>query len=151
MNIIHETHRNKFAFAAQVAKEFLEKIPELKITLDVSHWVCVAESYLEDQPEALRLAIERTEHIHARVGYPEGPQVPDPRIPAWQSALEIHLGWWDQIYKRKQKEKQILTITPEFGPFPYMFHLPSTGEPISNQWEINAFMMNLLKKRYQNT
>jgi len=151
LNIIHETHRNKFAFAAHVAKEFIERIPDLKITLDVSHWVCVSESFLDDQSEVLNLAIERTEHIHARVGYSEGPQVPDPRIPGWKSALQIHLAWWDQVHQRKQKEKEVLTITPEFGPFPYMVHLPSTGEPISNQWEINIFMMNLLKKRYQNT
>ena len=117
----------------------------------MSHWVCVAESYLEDQTEALKLTIQRTEHIHARIGYTEGPQVPDPRIPGWERALDIHLGWWDQVYQQKKNEKQVLTITPEFGPFPYMISLPSTGEPISNQWEINVFMMNLLKKRYQKT
>jgi len=43
----------------------------------------------------------------------------------------------------------ILTITPEFGPFPYMVSLPGTNEPIANQWEVNLFMMNLLKERYQ--
>ena len=149
LKIIHETHRNKFAYAAHVAKQFFEKIPNLKIVLDVSHWVCVAESYLEDQPEAMKLAIQRTEHIHARVGYPEGPQITDPRIPEWGNTLKIHLNWWDNVQQKKKKENQVLTITPEFGPFPYMMHLPSTGKPISDQWDINVFMMNLLKKRYE--
>jgi|SRR5690242_1049 len=149
LNIVHETHRNKFAFAAHVAKEFLEKIPALKITLDISHWVCVAESFLEDQQEAVQLAIEKTEHIHARVGYPEGPQVPDPQIASWQSGLKIHLNWWDQVHQRKLNEKKILTITPEFGPFPYMVPLPADGKPICDQWATNVFMMNLFKKRYE--
>lgn len=35
-----------------------------------AHWVAVAESFLEDQSEAVKLAIERADHIHARVGYP---------------------------------------------------------------------------------
>ncbi|HMI04477.1 MAG TPA: hypothetical protein VK541_18450, partial [Pedobacter sp.] len=92
--ICHETHRNKFSFAAHITKQYLLNIPGLKLTLDASHWVNVAESYLTDQQEAMDLAISRTAHIHARVGYPEGPQVPDPRSPEWQEAVQIHLSWW---------------------------------------------------------
>jgi len=146
--IYHETHRNKFSFASHITKEYLEKIPSLQITLDISHWVCVAESFLGDQPEAVNLAIKRTEHLHARVGYTEGPQVPDPRITEWQQALQTHLTWWDKIAKRKKKENDVLTITPEFGSFPYMVPLPGTGEPITNQWDVNVYMMELLRKRY---
>ena len=149
--VYHETHRNKFLFAAHVAKEYLQKIPELKITLDVSHWVNVAESYLEDQQEAVQLAISRTEHLHARIGHPQGPQVPDPRVPEWQEAVNIHLAWWDGVVENKKKEGKgaELTITPEFGPHPYMISLPFTRQPIANQWEINMHMMEVLKKRYK--
>lgn len=149
MQVVHETHRNKFPFAAHVTKTYLETMPHLRIALDASHWVCVAESYLDDQPEAMQLAIARTEHIHARVGYPEGPQVPDPRVPEWQEALGKHLNWWDKVVQRKRKETTPLTITPEFGPFPYMVQVPATGQPITNQWEVNSYMLQLLKKRYE--
>lgn len=153
MQVIHETHRNKFSFAAHVAKNYMENIPELRITLDVSHWVCVAESFLDDQASAMQLAIERTDHIHARVGYPEGPQVADPRVEEWQEALNKHLKWWDQVvkYKKKQSPDGPLTISPEFGPFPYMVRIPASGKPIAGQWEINSYMMHLLKKRYTHT
>jgi hypothetical protein len=43
---------------------------------------------------AIELAIERAEHVHARVGYPEGPQVPNPRVAEWEQALQKHLYWW---------------------------------------------------------
>ncbi|MEO8819890.1 MAG: sugar phosphate isomerase/epimerase, partial [Ginsengibacter sp.] len=66
----------------------------------------------------------------------------------WQQALQAHLSWWDKVAERKKLEDDTLTITPEFGPFPYMVTLPETGEPIANQWEVNLFMMNLLKERY---
>jgi sugar phosphate isomerase/epimerase len=147
-SICHETHRNKFAFAAHVTKAFLTEIAELKLTLDISHWVNVAESFLDDQPEAVELALARTEHLHARVGYPEGPQIPDPRVPEWQEALNKHLNWWDRIAQRKKQENLVLTITTEFGPYPYMVHLPTTNQPIANQWEVNKFMMDLLRSRY---
>lgn len=147
--VCHETHRNKFPFAAHVTFDYLKRIPSLRITLDASHWVNVAESYLVDQPEAMQLAIERTDHIHARVGYPEGPQVPDPQAPEWKEALDHHLQWWDAIIKlKRQQEQDVMTITPEFGPYPYMVHLPYTGKPISDQWAVNHFMMETLRERY---
>ncbi len=146
--VVHETHRNKFSFAAHITREYLESLPHLKLALDASHWVCVAESYLDDQPAAMQLAIERTAHIHARVGYPEGPQVPDPRMPEWEEALNKHLVWWDKAVALKTQEGTRLTITSEFGPFPYMVHMPATGTPVANQWEVNSYLMQLLKKRY---
>jgi sugar phosphate isomerase/epimerase len=148
IQIIHETHRNKFSFSAHITKDYLEKIPGLKITLDASHWVCVAESFLEDQNGAMQLAIERTEHLHARVGYPCGPQVPDPRMPEWQHAVNMHVNWWDKVVAKKKNERVSLTITPEFGPYPYMVHLPGKISPICDQWAVNIYMMELLKKRY---
>jgi len=146
--ILHETHRNKFSFAAHVTKQYLEQIPGLKLTLDISHWVCIAESFLEDQQQAVQLALDRAGHLHARVGYPCGPQVPDPRAPEWQHALNIHLNWWDKIVERKRKDQSAITITPEFGPYPYMVHLPATSTPICNQWDVNVYMMELVRKRY---
>ena len=146
--VVHETHRNKFAFAAHVTREYLEKIPDLRITLDISHWICVAESWLDDQQTTVQLAIERTDHVHARVGYPEGPQVPDPRIEAWQFALNKHLAWWDKVITKKRNQNTAITITPEFGPYPYMVHIPNTQSPICNQWDVNVYIMELLRKRY---
>ncbi|HVI44614.1 MAG TPA: hypothetical protein VM802_07085, partial [Chitinophaga sp.] len=146
--VVHETHRNKFSFAAHITRTYLMKIPELEITLDASHWVCVAESYLEDQEAAMQLALERTEHLHARVGYPEGPQVPDPRVKEWEYALNRHLSWWDKVAERKRRENGFFTITTEFGPYPYMVNDPVTGRPIADQWALNVYMMNLLKERY---
>jgi sugar phosphate isomerase/epimerase len=148
MNILHETHRGKFSFAAHIAKNYLKNLPELRLTLDISHWVCVSESFLEDFEDAVEWAITRTDHVHARVGYTEGPQVPDPRVSVWQEALDKHLGWWDRVVNLKQKQNLPLSITPEFGPFPYMVPNPTTGKPVSDQWEVNTWMMRLLKKRY---
>src|SRR5690606_32666946 len=60
--IIHEPHRNKWSYAAHVVKDYLKAFPRLELALDLSHWVCVSESYLEDQQEAVDLAIRHTKH-----------------------------------------------------------------------------------------
>jgi hypothetical protein len=148
IKIIHETHRARFSFAAHIAKEYLQKIPGLRITFDVSHWCNTAESLLEDQQEAVNLAITRSDHIHARIGFAQGPQVPDPRDPRWKKELEFHLGCWDKIIAEKKRSGSPITITPEFGPAPYMMHLPFREKPLADQWEINVYMMNMLKERY---
>lgn len=148
--IIHETHRGKWSFAAHITQAYLKKNNQIRLTLDASHWCNVAESYLEDQQDAIMLAIAHTDHIHARVGHTEGPQVPDPRDAIWADSLNHHLGWWDKVVQIKTDEKApLLTITPEFGAPPYTTLLPYSHAPIANQWEINRYMMNLLKDRYK--
>ncbi|MBX9784325.1 MAG: sugar phosphate isomerase/epimerase [Chitinophagaceae bacterium] len=149
ITIAHETHRNKALFAAHVAEHLLKENPYVKITADFSHWCCVAESLLEDQQEAVQLACERAVHIHARVGFAEGPQVNDPRAAEWKSTVDAHLQWWDAIISnRKKSGAKVMTITPEFGPAPYLPALPHSMAPVANQWDINVHMMKLLKQRY---
>jgi sugar phosphate isomerase/epimerase len=146
--VSHETHRGKFSYSAQITKSYIFWFERLRITLDLSHWVNVSESYLCGQEETLANAISRTDHIHARVGYPQGPQVPDPRVPEWQEALGHHLGWWDRIVDAKKAAGEDLTIAPEFGPYPYLIETPGSRQPLADQWEVNCWMMNLLRERY---
>lgn len=149
VTICHETHRNKALFAAHIAYDFFKKLPDLKITADFSHWCNVAESLLEDQEEALAFACKRVEHLHSRVGHSQSAQVIDPRLPEFKNELEAHLKWWDAIVKEyRGSKKEELTITTEFGPAPYMVHLPFANMPIADQWDINVHMMHLLKERY---
>ena len=146
--ICHETHRSRMLFAAPVARQFIEKNPELRITFDVSHWCNVSESLLADQPETMKLTLSRVDHIHARIGHAEGPQVNDPRAPEWEDAVKAHFDWWDQIVAEKKIAGKRITFLTEFGPPNYMPTLPYTQEPLSDQWAINAHMMQLLRKRY---
>lgn len=149
--VYHETHRGKFSFAAHITAAYLRQLPELMLTLDISHWVAVAETFLHDQADAVDLAISRTRHFHARVGHTQGAQVNDPRAPEWQEALDMHLHCWDKVYSNnKNAGHPVLTFTAEFGPAPYMPQLPYTKQPLANQWEINVYMSDLLKSRYRN-
>lgn len=146
--ICHETHRGRMLYAAHVTREYLEKFPELRLTLDISHWCNVHESLLADQKETVNLALERTDHIHARIGHAEGPQVNDPRAPEWEPVVRQHFEWWDKIVERKRQKGERMTILTEFGPPDYMPTYPYTRQPLADQWAINVHMMHLLRKRY---
>lgn len=147
--IYQETHRNKWSYAAHVVAPVLYKNPSVLLTLDVSHWFCVSESYLEDQQEAVAGAIAQTSHIHARVGHTEGPQVWDPANNEYAEALEAHLAIWDKIVQQaKDKKFSYFSITPEFGPPPYMIPGNRNISMAAEQWRLNAWMKDFLKQRY---
>ena len=120
----------------------------MKITFDVSHWCNVHESLLADQEQTLSMTLDRVEHIHARIGHPEGPQVNDPRAPEWEGTVKAHFAWWDKVVERKKKKGQRMTFLTEFGPPDYMPTTAYTRQPLANQWEINVHMMQMLRKRY---
>lgn len=147
--IYHETHRGRMMFAAHIARNFAEKNPELRLTLDISHWCNVHESLLSDQKETIDYLLKRVDHIHSRIGHPEGPQVNDPRAPEWEETVKTHLAWWDKVIGYKKEKGERMTILTEFGPADYMPTLPYTRQPLADQWEINVYMMNLLRKRYK--
>jgi hypothetical protein len=49
----------------------------------------------------------------------------------------------------KQKAgQQLFTITPEFGPVPYMPAMPFTQEPTSVQWDNNLFIKKLIQSKF---
>ncbi|MEY4538604.1 MAG: hypothetical protein RLZZ306_361, partial [Bacteroidota bacterium] len=107
----------------------------------------VTESWLENSSAILEEAIERTRHVHARVGYTQGPQIPDPRLEAWSEPVNYFLAIWQKIYDyQKSIHAEFLTITTEFGPPPYMWINLEDNSPIVSQWEVNCYMKDLLRK-----
>lgn len=149
ITVVHETHRGRLGYGPQMTNQIFAANENFMITADFSHWVCVTESFLENFSEIVCEAIGRTRHVHARVGYEEGPQVPDPRAPEWKYAVDYFLNWWDRIVEvNVQLGSDILPFTTEFGPPPYLHTIPFTNQPVANQFEINCFMKDILNERY---
>lgn len=148
LKICHETHRSRLMYSAPIARHYLETIPDLRFTLDISHWCNVHESLLADQQETIDLVLPRVNHVHARIGHQEGPQVNDPRAPEWDNAVKAHFAWWDKIVEMKKQKGEVLTVLTEFGPPDYMPTLPYTRQPLADQWAINVHMMQVLRERY---
>ena len=48
----------------------------------------------------------------------------------------------------KTEQGKKLTMTAEFGPPPYMWTHPMSGEALADVWEVNVTMKNLWEKRY---
>jgi sugar phosphate isomerase/epimerase len=145
-----ETHRGRAAFSAPATRELMQRLPELRLTADLSHWCVVHESLLDGFDDILEMALQRSGHIHARIGHAQGPQVNDPRAPEWIDPVKKHLEWWDKIVAyRVAAGATHHTFLTEFGPPNYLPALPYTRQPVAHQWDINTYMMQLLRERYR--
>lgn len=144
----HETHRGRTFYNPWTTARVLEGVDGLQLCCDLSHWVCVCERLLDDEG-ILRLCAQRCLHIHARVGYEEGPQVPDPAAPEYRPHLEAHERWWDMMWDQQEKRGMAATtLTPEFGPPAYLHTLPHTNVPVADLWAVCNWQAARQKQRF---
>lgn len=151
ISISIETHRGRSLNNPWRTRDVLLEIPELKITCDFSHFCVVAERLiLDEEPDILSICANHAFHTQPRVGYAQGPQVTDPRAPEFSDALESHEKWWDTVWKsQNERGFSTCTLTPEFGPDGYLHTLPFTEEPLANLWELNTWIGQRQRDRFE--
>jgi hypothetical protein len=140
----HETHRGRYLCCPFATARLLSRVPSVRLTSDFSHWVVKCERMLDtaEECELLGSAIApAVDHIHARIGTPQAPQVTLPGHQATAVASERHYEWWRSVWSAREAgsisgRDRMLTATIEYGPAEW----DSTGEyvgytPISLQGE----------------
>ena len=141
-----ETHRARILYNPFTCATLLERIPALELTSDLSHWLLVVDRVPHDIMDLFDLASARTGHLHARVGHEKSPQVTEPSDSAWDEHNALYRRWW-QISVDAQADKGLkLTISPEFGPPPYMHAEPFTGKPSADIVAVNQWMREKLQE-----
>jgi len=141
LKICFETHRSRSLFNPWVTQRIAEQIPDIKLTVDFSHWCVVCERMMDTELDVIHAIADNVQHIHARIGYEQGPQVPDPRAPEYEYALRAHQSWWEIIWQSQIKQGlNFSTMTPEFGPDGYLHEQPFSKQPVANLWELNQWM-----------
>lgn len=141
VEVSFETHRSRSLFNPWTTERILRVLPQMQITCDISHWCVVCERLMDTEMQTIETIAPRAKHIHARVGYDQGPQVPHPGAPEYEPALRSHQRCWE-IFWQSQLERgfSVSTMTPEFGPDGYLHEMPFTREPVADLWELNCWM-----------
>ncbi len=150
MRVGFETHRSRSLFHPISTRDLLAELPPIELTIDFSHWCNVCERLVMDElPDVLALCADRALHIQPRVGYDQGAQVPDPRAPRYQPAVDAHLRWWRALWMgQKRRGFQTVTMTPEFGPDGYQQVNPYNAEAVGDLWEFNMWMGNYVRDAF---
>lgn len=141
--VAHEGHRKRFLHSPWVARDFVKDFPEMKLTADLSHWICVAETDTTDPDltQVIEDLAPQVWHTHCRVGYDHGPQVPDPRSPEWIGYMEGHERWWDAIWKAQAaRGVTVSTMISEHGPPNYQPCIPGSRQPVAHIWDVNHWI-----------
>jgi hypothetical protein len=149
LTISFETHRSRILFNPWVARDLVLALPDLYFTCDFSHWCVVCERLIDTEDDALQIIIPRARHIHGRIGYDQGPQVPHPAAPEYAQALASHQRWWARCWTAMAEAGlAVATMTPEFGPDGYLHHLPFTNAPIADLRQINHWVMTTERRHF---
>jgi hypothetical protein len=136
-----ETHRGRSFFNPWITRDVVRAVPQLKLTCDFSHWVSVCERLLDSEWDTIHELAPHAHHVHGRVGYPQGPQVPHPAAPEYAECLASHQRIWEVLWQAQLANGYaVSTMTPEFGPDGYLHTLPFTNAPVADLWEINTWM-----------
>ncbi|WP_192985225.1 sugar phosphate isomerase/epimerase family protein [Pseudomonas sp. EggHat1] len=149
LRVCFEIHRGRSLYSPWVTLDVIRQVPELRFTSDISHWLVTCERLLDDPADDLSAFIERVDHIQARVGYDQGPQVPHPGAPEYAEVLAFHQRHWESIWSSQEKRGlQTTTLTPEFGPDGYLHHLPFTDVPVADLWQLNQWMARCERQHF---
>lgn len=148
--ISFETHRSRSTFNPWTTLRLAQQLPDLRLTCDYSHWCVVCERLVDTEQEVLDALASHAHHIHARVGYAQGAQVPHPGAPEYAEALRAHQRWWEAIWTSQQARGYAITsMTPEFGPDGYLHQLPFTRAPIADLGELNQWMADEERRHFE--
>lgn len=142
-----ETHRGRVTQDLHRTVEYVKAIPDLRLTIDLSHYIVAGEVTGNDEnvlnrvSELFESLLERTSSIHARVS--NGEQVQVDIGPNGEHPMVRHyMDWWQRGIGYWLKDAQpgdLLPFVPELGPPDYAITNPtyaSSGRTeISDRWE----------------
>ncbi|WP_321322776.1 sugar phosphate isomerase/epimerase [Thiomicrorhabdus sp.] len=144
-----ETHRSRSLFTPWVTQRVVKALPEINLTLDISHWCVVCERLMDSEMDVIHAIKTNVHHVHGRVGYDQGPQVPHPAAPEYAEALQSHQRVWETVWKDQfAKGFEVTTLTPEFGPDGYLHLQPFTQMPVADLSEVNQWINQVEQQHF---
>ena len=134
-----ETHRGRITQDLHRTVEYVQAIPDLRLTLDFSHYVLAGEmgSYSEKGEALFNELLPRTGSVHARVSNGEQIQV-DIGPEGTHPMVEHFKRWWTtgmRHWAGQARPGDIFPFISELGPAGYAITLPGTVREISDRWE----------------
>ena len=133
---VFETHRGRITQDPLRAMKLMAALPEIRFTIDLSHWMVGGEWALHDVQlqQVIDHVIERAGLIHGRVSNGHQVQIdigPDGDNP-WANPFK---EWWTRVFRIAQKTpERSVPFVCELGPPPYAM-VDLDGKEISDRWQ----------------
>ncbi len=147
-----ETHRNNIPETLNQALQLIDRMPEIRFTGDLSHYVVVGEFYgWQDEGAIERMApvLQRVSHLHGRISNGEAVQV-DVGDGSGDTA-QFFVRLWEAAMRHWLKDAQpgdVFPFATELGPPRYALTLPN-GKEFSDRWEQGLVMKRLAEQAWR--
>jgi sugar phosphate isomerase/epimerase len=135
--VLFETHRGRFTQDLYRTTQLCKRLPEMKLTLDVSHYIVSEEKVgpTDELKPFLDVLLDHVEMIHGRISNGQQIQVDigDGSGPLAQSYKKL----WSEAMRRWRARNPVgsaLIFEPELGPPDYAIR-DLTGQEFSDRWE----------------
>jgi hypothetical protein len=147
-----ETHRNCLTNDLFSTLLLMERIPEVRLSADLSHYVVDREmphpipDFLEAHIQAI---LARSDSLQGRVATRNQIQVPIgwPQNRKW---LDTHLQWWTdgmRMWRERSGPDDAMIFLNELGPRDYAMTGPD-GQEMSDRWEEALELRRLVTERW---
>lgn len=148
-----ETHRNCLTNDLFATLLLMERIPEVRLSADLSHYVVDREmphpipDFLEAHVQAI---LARSDSLQGRVATRNQIQVPIgwPQNRKW---LDTHLQWWTdgmRMWRARSGPDDAMIFLNELGPRDYAMTGPD-GQEMSDRWEEALELRRLVTERWE--
>ncbi|MFC5407090.1 sugar phosphate isomerase/epimerase family protein [Cohnella soli] len=154
-----ETHRGTVTQDLIRTAEFVEVLPDLRLTIDYSHYVVAGELH-SISPEAenwLGKLLPRTSSIHTRISNGEQIQI-DGGVgdDKGEHPMVAHFArWWKEGMRHWRadpaNEGRTFPVVIELGPPSYAITTDELGartQEVSDRWRQSLYLMQLVRKQW---
>ena len=148
-----ETHRNRMTTDLLFTLHLLDRMPGLRLTADLSHYVVGREFEWPVSAEnhaLIHRILDQCWAIHGRVASREQIQV-QISFPRHQDWVALFMGWWEyaiRSWRRRATADGVLTFLCELGPPEYAI-TGRDGYELSDRWEEALTLMRSVRELWR--
>ena len=150
--VLIETHRDRMTTDLFFTLDLLDRLPDLRLLADLSHFLVGREfawPVSEENHALIHRILDSSWAFHGRVASREQVQI-EISFPHHKMWLELFLDWWEYGFRSWRKRAGVddtLAFTCEFGPKPYAI-TGRDGNDTTDRWEEALLLKRLVKMRW---